>query len=181
MKPRSYSSEGIVLARRNFSEADRILVVFSKSYGKLSLIAKGVRKPKSRKRGALEIFSQIKFSAARGKNLDIMTEVEIIENFSKVRKDLKKVAVAYYLMEVAGKITKDDEKNEHLYKIILNYLKQLRSSVNLKKLRKDYVYLILTTQGYWPKGRVMDNPDAILAEVIERELNSIRVGKKLLT
>ena len=54
MTPRNYTSEGIVLARKRYSEADRILSIFSKTFGKNVYIAKGVRKPRSRKRGHLE-------------------------------------------------------------------------------------------------------------------------------
>ncbi len=96
MRPKRYSTEGVVLLRRNFSEADRIINIYSKHYGKISVIAKSVRKIKSKKRGSLEVFSHIKFSAARGKNLDIITEVETINSFESIRKDLSKVAVAYF-------------------------------------------------------------------------------------
>lgn len=181
MRPKRYSSEGIVLARKNYSEADRILDVFSKNYGKVSLIAKGVRKPKSRKRGSLEVFSRIKFSAARGKDLDLMTEVEIVDSFSSVRQNLKKIAVAYYFMEVIRRITREDEKNIELYSNILKNFRILKSAKSLRNLRKKFIYGTLTILGFWPKGKPMDNPDYVLEEVIERELSSVRVGKKLLS
>jgi DNA repair protein RecO (recombination protein O) len=181
MRPKRYSSEGIILARRNYSEADRILIVFSKHYGKISLLAKSVRKPESRKRGSLEIFSHIRFSAATGKNLDLITEVEMINSFDCLRNDLKKVSVAYYFMEVVGRVTRDDEKNEALYKLILESLNNLRPAERLKEFRLKFVYDVLVLLGFWPKDRPMDNPDIILEDVVERELSSARVGKKLLT
>ena len=76
MKQRSYSSDGIILSRKNYGEADRILIVLSKNFGKLSLLAKGIRKIKSKKRGHLEIFSKIKFSAVKGHGFDLMTEAD---------------------------------------------------------------------------------------------------------
>jgi len=45
--------EGIILKRRNLGEADRILTVFTLHKGKLPVLAKGVRRPKSKKRGSL--------------------------------------------------------------------------------------------------------------------------------
>lgn len=180
MTPKRYSSEGIILARRNYSEADRILVIFSKNYGKISLIAKGVRKLNSRKRGHLEVFSHIKFAASKGKNLDILTEVEIVDSFSKVRDDLRKVAVAYYFMEVIGRVTRDDEKNEKLFFLLAEFLGNLRGPTSLRELRINFVYDTLTLLGFWPHGKAMDNPDKVLEEVVEREISSARVGKKLL-
>src|SRR3989344_4382805 len=137
MHPRHYSSEGFVLSRVKYGEADRIITIFSRKYGKISMIAKGVRKLASRKRGALENFSSIKFSAASGKNLDILTEVEIINSYENIRNNLKKVALAYYFSEVIVKITREDEVNETLFDLLAKYLEILGKDVQLKKLRKD--------------------------------------------
>ena len=176
---RSYVDEAIVLARRNFSEADRILSVFSKGRGRLSLIAKGVRRPSSRKRGHIEVFNRIKFQAVKGRGLDMMTEAEIIDSFEMVRKDLKKVALAYYFMEVIGRTIHEEEKNIELYGLLQDYLEKLKEEKKLLSLRKDFVYQVLTILGFWPRGRELENPDAKLEEVTERQLNSARVGKKL--
>ena len=179
MTPRSFSDEGIVLARRSFGEADRILSVFSKHHGRLALIAKGVRKPESRKRGHLEIFSQIKFQASRGRSLDIITEVETLDPFLPIRKNLKRVALAYYFMEVVGRTTREGEKNEELYSHILKNLGILKSEIQLKILKNNFVSELLAILGFWPKGRPLENPDAKLSEVIERTLSTVRVGRKL--
>lgn len=180
MTPRTYSDEGIVLARRSYSEADRILSVYSKNHGRLALIAKGVRRPISKKRGHLEVFNQIRFQVVRGRGLDLMTEAETIDNFSEVRKNLKKVALAYYFMEVIGRTTHEGERHPELYTSILKYLRILKTARELKKLRKQFVYEILTILGFWPRGRSLADPDAKLAEVTERNLSSVRVGKRLL-
>jgi DNA repair protein RecO (recombination protein O) len=176
---RSYADEAIVLARRNFSEADRILSVFSKDHGRLSLLAKGVRRPASRKRGHIEVFNRIKFQAVKGRGLDIMTEAEIIDSFEGVRKDLRKVALAYYFMEVIGRTIHEEEKNLELYGLLQAYLEKLKAEKKLLSLRKDFVYQVLTILGFWPKGKDLPDPDSKLEEVTERQLNSARVGKKL--
>lgn len=179
MKPRSYSDEGIVLARRNYGEADRILSVYTKNHGRASYMAKGVRRPVSRKRGHIEVFNQIKFQAASGRGIDLMTEAEIIDNFPEVRKSLKKVSLAYYFMEVIGRITHEGEKNEQLYSNVLENLRTLRSTKELKSLRLNFVLKLLTLLGYWPRGKALLSPDAKLEEVIERNISSVRVGKRL--
>ncbi len=181
MRSRSYSSEGIILARRNYSEADRIIVIYSRDNGKLGLIAKGVRRTKSRKRGSIEVFSHIRFSAARGKSLDILTEAEIITSFPQIRKNLRKVSVAYYFIEVIGRLTHEEEKNEQLFSLLLKYLKSLQKEKELKKLRMTFVKDVLVLLGYWPRNRTLDNPDSVLEEATERSINSLGVGKKLLS
>ena len=181
MTPRSYSTEGIVLARRNYSEADRILSIFTKDHGRVGVLAKGVRKPSSKKRGHLEIFSHVRFSAIKGRGIDLISEAEIIDNFTQVRANLKKVSLAYYFMEVVGRTTHENETHEEVFRLIIEYLNKLKNEKELKKLRLNFVLELLTTLGFWPKGKPMPNPDAILEEVVEREFSSLRVGKKLVS
>jgi len=176
----SYSSEGIVLAVRDYGEADRIVIIFSKGFGKLTLLAKGVRKPSSRKRGHIEVFNQIKFSAVKGRGFDLITEAEIINSFRKLRKSLKKVAVSYYVIETIGKTTHDFEPNQSLYDLILSILTKIELTDDLKTTRINFVVDLLTTLGYWPKGKVLKDPDAKLQEVTERKIHTLRVGKRLL-
>lgn len=180
MKPRSYSSKGFVLFRRNYSEADRILTVFSKGFGKLTLMAKGVRKIKSRKRGHVEVFSEVSFSAVRTKGIDILTEVETINDFKKIRPSLKKVSLAYYFCEVISKITREEEQNDIVFFILQKYLKKLETETKLKSLKEEFIFELLTNLGYWPEQKKLIDPNYALEEVLERQINSIRVGKKVL-
>jgi len=180
VKQYSYTSEGIILRRLNYGEADRILTVFSRVYGKLTVLAKGVRKLTSKKRGHLEIFSWVKFSTKEARGFDLLTEVEILDNFDKIRKNLNKVTLAYYFCEVVNKITREGEKQATVYDLLFTALKQLESSKNLKILRKDFVTNLLVDLGYWPQGKKMVDVDIELESVLERKINSVRIGKKVL-
>jgi len=176
---KTFSSEGIVLARKNYGEADRIVSIFSKHFGRLSFIAKGVRRPISRKRASLEIFTHISFFAHSGRSLDLILETQIIDSFREIRKSLKKVSLAYFYCEVVGRITREAEKNLELYNLLLNYLEELKTEKNLKSVRLKFIYDVLVIMGFWPKGKEIPNPDALLEAVLERRLSSVRVGKKL--
>ncbi len=177
---KTYSSEGFVIARRKFSEADRIIILFTKDLGKISLIAKGVRKLTSRKRGGLEVFNHIKFSAVSTKSLDILTEVQVVNPLDEIRSDLKKISLAYYFCEVIGRITRDEETHRKLFEILGDYFEKLKTSKKLKTLRLDFIHEVLVNIGFWPNDRKMQNPDLILENIIERKMNSFRVGKKML-
>jgi DNA repair protein RecO (recombination protein O) len=180
MNPHSYSSVGIVLGRKNYGEADRILSVYSKDRGRVVLIAKGIRRPKSRKRGHLEIFSLLNFQANSGHGIDLITEADIIDDFKEIRNSLPKVSLAYYFMEVIGKITHEGEKNYELFDLILASLNKLKYESKLKELRLDFIHELLVKMGYWPYGQILPNPDSVLEEVIERQISSVRVGKRVL-
>ena len=81
---RSYRTEAIVIRRRDFAESDRLLTLYSREYGKISAIAKGARKPQSRKTGHVELFMRTKFLIAKAKDLDIATQAEMIIKNNKV-------------------------------------------------------------------------------------------------
>lgn len=179
MKPRSYTSVGIILARRNFGEADRILVVYSKNFGRISLIAKGIRRPKSRKRGHVEVFSLVNFQAVSGHGLDMVTEAELVDDFKDVRKSLNKISLAYYFAEVIGRITHEGESNTELFNLIIEYLNKLKKTNGLHNLRMRFIQDLLTLMGYWPEGKEMTDPDQALEEIIERQVFAKRVGKRM--
>jgi DNA repair protein RecO (recombination protein O) len=181
MRLHAYTSEGIILGRINYGEADRIISVFSKDKGKISLIAKGVRRPKSRKRGHIEIFSRISFQAVSGRGLDIMTEAEIIDDFKIIRISLKKVSLAYYFMEVIGKITHGGEGNLGVYELLVECLEKLKTTKLLKKLRLEFVQNLIILLGYWPADKALLNPDEELEKIIERQIYSKRVGKRMIS
>lgn len=177
---RTYSDEGIILARRNFSEADRILSIYTKNHGRISAIAKGIRRPTSKKRGHLEIFSYVSFQITDGKGVGLVTEVVTLNNFERLRKNLNKVSLAYFFMEVVGKITHEHERGNNLFDLILSYLERLEKENSLKALRFAFIEDLLVLTGFWPKGKKLLYPDEKLSEVIERNINSVRVGKKVL-
>ncbi len=179
MNLRSYLDEGVVLARRNYGEADRILSVFCRRNGRLSFLAKGVRKPLSRKRGHIEVFSHIEFQASRIKGIDLITEVDTLGNFNKIRLSLQRTSLAYYFMEAVGRSTREGEGHPELFALIKDYLLRLETEKTLKKLKSDFIYALLTTLGFWPRGKVLPNPENKLEEVIEYRLFSERVGKRI--
>lgn len=179
MNPRSYLDEGVVLARRNYGEADRILSIFCRRNGRLSFLAKGVRKPLSKKRGHIEVFSHIKFQASRTKGIDLVTEVDTLENFKNIRLSLKRTSLAYYFMEAVGRSTREGERHPELFALIKDYLLRLEKENTLKKLKSDFIYSLLTTLGFWPRGKVLQNPENKLEEIIEYRLSSERVGKRI--
>jgi DNA repair protein RecO (recombination protein O) len=177
---RNYSSLGIVLSRKNYGEADRILTVITKHYGKKSLIAKGVRKTGSRKRGHLEIFSLISFSASAGRGMDILTEVETVDSYKNIRRNLRKVALMYYFVEVAVRLLNEDEKNEKYFETLRHFFNRVKDEKKLKSLRKEFIFNTLTQFGFWPIGKKMEKHDFVMQNILEKDISTIRVGKKLL-
>lgn len=173
-----------MLKRNNFGEADKLITFFTKHHGKITALAKGIRKITSRKRGALEIFNQVAFFAARGKGMDIVTEAEVLNSFSSWRKDLKRIVVAYELCEMVDKLTAEGAEQEEVYELLVTALKKLvivrRES--LPELAENFGGSLLKMLGFWPKEKPFpphfDIP-LFIEEIIERELKSRRFLKRI--
>lgn len=173
----TFTTEGIVLKRINFGEADKIVTIYSKHFGKISCMAKGIRRMTSRKRGSLEIFNEIKFFAGRGKDLYLITETELINAHQSLRKDLKKIAVAYEFCEMVDKLTPDSHEQEDVFDLLSLYLDKLEVTVedNLNRLTKEFAINLLKNLGFWPRDKALPENfrvSSFIEDIIERELKS---------
>jgi len=176
-----YRTEGVILKRTNFGEADKFLTLFSKHFGKIRLLAKGIRKTKSRKGGNLELFNWVKIYVAKGRNLDIITEVELIKPFKSWRQDLSRVALAYHLVELVERLTAEEAKSRQVFELLIESLERLGEEKDLERLRTDFEVHLLEELGFWPRDKAADAVDlqAYIEKLIEKRLNSKRVFKEL--
>ncbi len=179
----SYKVEGIIIKRSNFGEGDKIITLFSQNYGKIKTLAKGVRKIKSRRAPHIELFNYSRIFLHKGQNFDIITEAEGIDTFSLLKKDLKKVAAAYYIAELVDKLCPErQEHNDILYRLI-GTLKELNSPnfSHLNSLIDDFSYMIVSTLGFLPAGQKPNrgNIQYFIESVIERKLKTSELLTKI--
>jgi DNA repair protein RecO (recombination protein O) len=121
-RERVYRTEAIVLRRIDFGEADRLLTVFTPERGKLRLVAKGARKPSSRKSGHVELFSRGQFLVAVGRDLDIITQAETLEPHLPLHQDLQRTTYAYYVAELADAFAAEQDENRPLFTLLQDAL-----------------------------------------------------------
>jgi DNA repair protein RecO (recombination protein O) len=122
---RLYRTDAIVLRRQDFGEADRILTLYSPTLGKFRAIAKGVRRPKSRLGGHVELFTHVNVLVAQGRNLDIVTQAEAMRPFHGIRDDLWKAAYASYAAELIDRFTEERLENRALFTLLVEALTYL--------------------------------------------------------
>lgn len=120
-----FKTEGIILKRKDFGEADRILTVFTKRFGKVSVLARGVRKITSRRAGNVELLNRTMMFLHQGKNFYILTEAESIDTYEKLKSDLTLSTYAYHLIELTDKLTAENQENPILYEHLIAVLEKL--------------------------------------------------------
>jgi len=150
-RERSIRTEGIILRRRDFGEADRILVLFSRKLGRISCIAKGARKPKSKISGHIELFTRSSYLVSRGRNLHIITQAENIESYDDLRKTLSGIGRGSYVVELVDAFTYEEGSNLKLYDLLLATLESLNQGDDPSIVIHYYELHLLDLVGFRPE------------------------------
>jgi DNA repair protein RecO (recombination protein O) len=124
-QPRSYSADAIILKHSDLGEADRIITLFTPYKGKVHAIAKGTRRPISKKAGHLELLCSSRLHMAQGRNLDIVTQAQSIESFAYLRNQLWHMTCGFYLAELVDRFIEDDAQHLDVYNLLLETLRIL--------------------------------------------------------
>lgn len=148
-----------------YGEADRILTLFTREYGKLSAIAKGVRKMKSRKAGHLMPFTEVALYLAKGRNLAVVSQAQAQRVFDDIRQDLKLTAYAAYVMELVDRFTFEEEEHRNLYQLLVDSLDRLNGESDPATVVHYFELRLLEQLGFKPELNVCVNcGKAITAE-----------------
>ncbi len=150
-RERSYRTEAVVLRRSDFGEADRLLTLYSRDYGKVRAIAKGARKPQSRKTGHVELFMRSDFMLARGRTIDIVTQAETIEPHRALSQDLLRTTYAAYAVELLDNFTPEEEKHTGIYNLLIEALVRFDNSDNLPLAARYFELRLLSLAGFQPQ------------------------------
>lgn len=120
-----YKAEAVVLRAMDSGNGDKLMLLYSKELGKIKAMAHGAAKPTSRKRGAVQLFSHSRFLISRGRELDTISQGELIEIFPFLWDNLKLLAQASYLAELVDAFTQEGEANGRLFAMLLHTLHSL--------------------------------------------------------
>ena len=145
-----HRDEGIVLRTYKLGEADRIVVFLTKARGKVRAVAKGVRKTKSKFGSRLEPMSHCVLQFYEGRELDIVTQAESIDNFRAVREDLDRIGRGVSMLEVADQLAQEGEVNPQLYRMLLGALRTLETSAS-PLVTPAFYWKVLALEGYRPE------------------------------
>ncbi len=117
-----YKVEAVVLRTREYGEADKIVTLYSREEGKLHGIAKGARRPRSRLAGGMQPFTHVRLMLWRGRNLDTVSQCEIVAAFGPLREDLTRLAHASYVVDLVDEVTRERDANQDLFLTLLGTL-----------------------------------------------------------
>ena len=178
-----YSIEAIVLSRKNYGEADRIVTVFSKEFGKLRLMAKGIRRITSKRAPHLEVFTKLTCLVHAGKTMDSITETLSIESYPKIRTDLDRVSVAYLLCELVDTLMGEKQEHRDVYTYLMNAFVEIEKTTgdDLYRVSREFAQKLLWALGFLPQGQVLEGKklETFIEDITERRLKSAKLIRRL--
>lgn len=179
---KSFRIEGIVIKRKNFGEADKLLTIFTKNQGKIKVIAKGIRKIKSKKAPHLELFNQVSAFVYVGKTFNIITEAVTDQSFPNFRKDLDRLIYAYRIIEEIDSVCPEQEPHSDVFALLSQTLSNLNGGqYRPEQLAEIFTRKLLEMLGFLPRDRFMTGREleGYLESIIERHLKSKRLLTRL--
>jgi len=148
----TYQADAIVLRRLDYGDADRILTLLTREHGKLAAIAKGARRSKARTGSSLDLFGRSRMMLAKGRNLDVVAQVERRGDVRHIAGDLRRTAYAGLVSEIADKVLEDRHPVDDVFELVAGTLDRL-NDVN-RSARVDaawFVMRMLDVLGYQPQ------------------------------
>ena len=127
-RPRLYRAEGVVLESRLMGEADLLLSLFTRDRGKVRAVARGARKPSSKLVGHLEPLTRVDLAMASGKELDYVTQAQVVDGFQSLKAGLEGVSQGLYLAELVNGFAVEGVASPALYGLLLETLESLPAS-----------------------------------------------------
>lgn len=151
MQERVYKTQAVVLRRYDFGETGRQLVIYTPCMGKLSAIAKGVKRPTSKLAGHLEPLCLSSIVAARGRNLDTITQASTVESFVHARTDPEKTVYAMLVAELLDKLTLEGEGSRQIWTLFTNSLRRIDAGEPVWPVVIFFWIRIMALTGYLPE------------------------------
>ncbi len=150
-----YRSQGVVLEKVDRKEADQLFTIYTKDFGKLKVLGRGIRKISSKLRPGIELLYLSEIEFIQGKAGKTLTDAVLIEKFQNINSDLEKINITSSILEIFDTFIRGEEPQENIWNLLVKTLRQLNiKDINIQKQRLIYHYSFwnfLSLLGYKPE------------------------------
>ena len=148
---RTYRCEGLTLRKASIGEADLVVTVFTAEHGKVRAVGKGARRSSSRLVGHLEPLTLARMSMARGRELDIVSQAEVLDGFAAVKADLDTMTRGLYVGELLDGFASEDSPSPALFRLSVNVLRELPTATEPESPLRYFEFHLLRLTGMLPE------------------------------
>jgi len=125
----SFVTDAINLKSYNLSEADKIIVMYSRDKGLIKGVAKGIKKPKSKLGARMELLVANKLMLYKGKSIDRIGQAEALNTFSKTRQNMDKIFYSMYISEIVNNFgVEEDPCSEEIFDALYKALNAISNA-----------------------------------------------------
>lgn len=147
-----YKTEAIVLNKQDFRETSQIITFYSRYFGKIGGLLKGIRKDPKKFASSLELFSlnDIIFYKKRTGTLHLVSASDIKDNFDGLRSDMIKMGIASAMLELINSIMPYEDINEDIFDLTKACLKEMETTKDAGKIMMLFKIKTLSISGFKP-------------------------------
>lgn len=129
----NFVTDAINLKSYDLSEADKIMVMYSKDKGLIKGVAKGCKKPKNKLGARMDLLVANQLMLYKGKNLDTICEAKALNTFKNTRRDMDKLLYSMYVSEVINNFgVEDDPCSDETYDLLYKTLEKISHAIDKK-------------------------------------------------
>lgn len=144
-------TRAIVLHRTNYGEADRIVTLLTPDQGKISVMARGVRRAKSKLAGGIELFSVADITYAKGRgSLGTLISTRLLTYYAEIVKDIDRVQLGYEIIKSLNRATEDAPESEYFDLLEQSFIALNDVSVDLGLIQLWFQAQLLRIAGHAP-------------------------------
>lgn len=143
--------EGIVIRTIDYGESNKIITLYTKELGKIGVMSRGAKKPKSRLAAASQLFMHGTFLIQTGQGLGTLNQADIENSFREIRNDLIRAAYATYILELTDKLTEEKVRNPVLFHLLYQTLYYSNELMDADVLSKIFEMKMLAVGGIKPE------------------------------
>lgn len=167
---------GFIIARKNYSEADKYITILTQHNGKIEVLAKGVRKLTSRRAGNLELLNKISFQAvSRGQaSRYVLADVNLLEAHVSLKKTLDSLKTLFTICELILVLCPQHERQENVFTLLDKTLTGM-GSLDCNFALQSFQVNLLSVLGYWDARHAFvdaDDVNQFTQNVMERKIRS---------
>ncbi|UZW16305.1 DNA repair protein RecO [Clostridium pasteurianum] len=144
-----FNSRGVVIKSMDIKENDKMLWIFTEKFGKITVMARGTKKSKSRLMPISLIFCFANYTLFKGKSMFSINEGEIIDSFQEFLSDLDILTYTSYLCELIDLSMTEGESNRELFREFVTAFYLIKNKVgDIETLIRTFEIKLLTLTGY---------------------------------
>jgi DNA repair protein RecO (recombination protein O) len=150
-----YRTQGLILKKDERGEADQLFTIYTKDFGKLEILGKAIRKIKSKLRSGAGNFYLSEIEFIQGKAYKTLTDTLLIYKFEGLKKDLKKIKIAYQITETFNNLVRGQEKDKSIWNLLKETFNDLSNSQftisHIQLLYYYFLWKLFSFLGYSPQ------------------------------